>query len=65
MARRNLSEEMLDDVAEELGWTKARKLEVLLDFLADRDLAADFGDFLEEVAETEENEDDEESNEDE
>ena len=63
--RRNLAEENLDEVSEELGWGNSKKVAVLLRFIEEQDLGSDLGDFLEAYVEQEADEEDDSSEDDE
>lgn len=53
--------EIFVEVAEDMSWTKAKQLNVLLDFIEAQDLAGDLQDYLEELREATESDDEEDA----
>lgn len=54
--RRTGCEEIFGDVADEMGWTKAKQVKVLLAFIEERDLEAELEAYLEDCSEDDDTE---------
>lgn len=58
MARRSLSvEELFDEVVTDVGWTKAKQIEILLGFIEEQELAHELEEYLRAVGDDDDTED--------
>lgn len=58
MARRSLSvEELFDEVVTDVGWTKAKQIEILLGFIDEQELANELEEYLRAVGDDDDTED--------
>jgi hypothetical protein len=56
MATRAGAAEIFEEMADDLNWTRAKQISVLIDFIEAQDLAGDLQDYLNEMLEAEDDE---------